>query len=189
MESQANSESPKHREDAPQTPASCASSASVVRCTPSWPQQLINEATEVIQAIDHQAQVDQTPPRPPDKVKESNNQQLPHIWLLWKEGFSALNLIHCSNQQMTIECNGSIVTMVHASTLYVHRRSLWQELVHLNPLNIPWLIMGDFNAYLSPSEKKGGLRPTFASMEEFRDTVNMNQLIEAPSIGLYAHLN
>ncbi|KAF9606637.1 hypothetical protein IFM89_027318 [Coptis chinensis] len=48
MESQANSESPNYREDAPQTPASCASSTSVVRCTPSRPQQLINEATEVI---------------------------------------------------------------------------------------------------------------------------------------------
>ncbi|KAF9619623.1 hypothetical protein IFM89_007944 [Coptis chinensis] len=56
MERQANSESPKQREDAPQTPASCASSASVVRCTPSRLQQLINEATEVIQAIDHPAQ-------------------------------------------------------------------------------------------------------------------------------------
>ncbi|KAF9606635.1 hypothetical protein IFM89_027316 [Coptis chinensis] len=82
---------------------------------------------------------------------------------------------------MTIECNGSIDTIVHASTLYMQQRSLWQELAHLNPLNISWLIMGDFNAYLSPSEKKSSLRPTSASMEEFRDTVNMNQLIEAPT--------
>ncbi|KAF9594086.1 hypothetical protein IFM89_027361 [Coptis chinensis] len=266
MERQANSESPKQRDDAPQTPASCASSASVVRCTPSRLQQLINEATEVIQAIDHPAQVDQTPPRPPDKAKErwadiqedntetshagkfalltelcpvqnitssktamskkkrskrlsklikewdpdllgiaepkidsnaisksyiqslglcvtffcnSNNQQLPNIWLLWKEGFSAPNLIHRSNQQLTIECNGSIVTMVHASTLYVQRRSLWQELAHLNPLNTPWSIMGDFNAYLSPSEKKGGLRPTSPHLWRTSETtLNMNQLLK-----------
>ncbi|KAF9598374.1 hypothetical protein IFM89_027276 [Coptis chinensis] len=41
----------------------------------------------------------------------SNNQQLPNIWLLWKEGFSAPNLIHRLIKKPTIECNGSIVTM------------------------------------------------------------------------------
>ncbi|KAF9624339.1 hypothetical protein IFM89_009622 [Coptis chinensis] len=35
------------------------------------------------------------------------------------------------------------------------RGELWTELQHISNANLPWLLMGDFNAYLSCSEKQG----------------------------------
>ncbi|KAF9593798.1 hypothetical protein IFM89_025507 [Coptis chinensis] len=69
------------------------------------------------------------------------------------------------------------------SLLYIRRRPLWHELSNMNPNNLPWLVMGDFNAYLSVTEKKGGLQPTNAAMADFRDAVSHNHLIEASSTG------
>ncbi|KAF9595956.1 hypothetical protein IFM89_006702 [Coptis chinensis] len=78
-----------------------------------------------------------------------------------------------------------LITIVHAHCLYVQRRHLWLELSNINPINLPWLILGDFNAYLSVSEKKGGNNPTASSMNDFMDFISNNELMEVPNSGFH----
>ncbi|KAF9618690.1 hypothetical protein IFM89_002385 [Coptis chinensis] len=71
--------------------------------------------------------------------------QVPNLWLFWKSTISPPNLLHCSQQQLTVE--------------------------------------GDFNAYLSDSEKQGGNKPSAVAMNDFRECVSNSHLMEVPSKG------
>ncbi|KAF9595272.1 hypothetical protein IFM89_038407 [Coptis chinensis] len=81
--------------------------------------------------------------------------RVPNIWLIWKSSLPSPNMIYFSNQHITVEIENVLISIVHAHCTAIHRRQLWLELSNINPLNLPWMIMGDFNAYLSISEKKG----------------------------------
>ncbi|KAF9602111.1 hypothetical protein IFM89_025156 [Coptis chinensis] len=48
-----------------------------------------------------------------------------------------------------------------------------------------WLILEDFNAYLSITEKKGGHHPSTSSMNDFREFVSQNLLMEVHSSGFH----
>ncbi|KAF9590368.1 hypothetical protein IFM89_033894 [Coptis chinensis] len=113
----------------------------------------------------------------------SDPKRTPNLWLLWKDSISAPTMIHFSNQHITVMVDNVLITIVHAHCLYVQRRLLWLELSTINSSNLPWLILGDFNVYLSVSEKRGGNNPTATSMTDFRDFMNNNQLIEVPNSG------
>ncbi|KAF9622621.1 hypothetical protein IFM89_032520 [Coptis chinensis] len=113
----------------------------------------------------------------------SDLKRTPNLWLMWKDSISAPNMIHFSNQHITVMVDNVLITIVHTHCLYVQRRLLWLELSTINSLNLPWLILGDFNAYLSVSEKRGGNNPMAASMNDFRDFMNNNQLMEVPNSG------
>ncbi|KAF9604307.1 hypothetical protein IFM89_005633 [Coptis chinensis] len=65
------------------------------------------------------------------------------------------------------------------------RRPLWTELQHISNANFPWLLMGEFNAYLSCFEKQGGNRPSAATMNEFRECVSTALLMEVPCNGFH----
>ncbi|KAF9619067.1 hypothetical protein IFM89_005081 [Coptis chinensis] len=92
-------------------------------------------------------------------------------------------LVYFSNQHITVEVENVLITIVHAHCTSVQRRQLWLELSNINPLNLSWLIMGNFNAYLSISEKKEGNNPTSSSMNDFKNFISNNQLMEVPSSG------
>ncbi|XP_026417152.1 uncharacterized protein LOC113312630 [Papaver somniferum] len=65
-----------------------------------------------------------------------------------------LESISNTKQEIIVEVGGSIITGIHASSLTVDRRELWNSLEEINSLNKPWLIIGDFNAVLSIDAKK-----------------------------------
>ncbi|KAF9623077.1 hypothetical protein IFM89_036231 [Coptis chinensis] len=111
--------------------------------------------------------------------------RVPNIWLFWKTTVATPNQIHCSNQQLTVEIDGVLLSIIHAHCIYVNRRQLWMDLHQLSLMNLPWLILGDFNAYLSYSDKQGGHRPSTAAMSDFRDFVGSNHLMEAPCNGFH----
>ncbi|KAF9619289.1 hypothetical protein IFM89_006476 [Coptis chinensis] len=101
----------------------------------------------------------------------SNNSlnRVPNIWLFWKTTVDTPNLLCCSNQQITVEVDGVLLSIIHAHCSYVNRRQLWMDLHQFSLMNLPWLILGDFNAYLSYSDKQGGHRPSTKSDVRFRD--------------------
>ena len=53
-------------------------------------------------------------------------------------------------------------------------------------IHTPWMLIGDFNAYISPQEKMGGSNPNWSSTRRFVDYVNKCQLLnmgfQGPSI-------
>ncbi|KAF9604950.1 hypothetical protein IFM89_011317 [Coptis chinensis] len=87
-------------------------------------------------------------------------------------------------EQITIDFQGNLVTFVHAQSLYPQRKILWNDLETLNPQKTPWAVIGDFDAYLSPSEKKGGRYPSQAAMDNHRKALDDNQLVEAVHSGV-----
>lgn len=62
----------------------------------------------------------------------------------------------------------SFVIFVNGET----RRSLWHSLRTIaGIITIPWLVLGDFNAFMSSSDKLGGSPLLNRSMEEFNDSI------------------
>lgn len=65
----------------------------------------------------------------------------------------------------------------------VDKRRMWKELVDKRlELNIPILMMGDFNEIRKPQERKGCISTT-RNMEEFEEWISDMGLVELPMIG------
>ncbi|GMI90558.1 hypothetical protein HRI_002725100 [Hibiscus trionum] len=83
------------------------------------------------------------------------------IWVAWYDTVTVTVLrthfqfIHF--RITSIRSNSSLMaTGVYASPLVSKRRHLWPHLDHLaSSIRSPWIIFGDFNATLSPSDRKG----------------------------------
>ncbi|KAK4266953.1 hypothetical protein QN277_023810 [Acacia crassicarpa] len=108
------------------------------------------------------------------------------IWVLWNNdafGITCLTsttqLLHC---QVTDRSNNvmSIVTFVYGETSQTGRLALWTSLRSLAAnTTLPWLVLGDFNIYLSPNDKLGGADPPWTSMQHFKDCIDDVELVEA----------
>ena len=65
--------------------------------------------------------------------------------------------ITCNVQNISSgdECS---LTFVYGSNSYQDRRDLWHylETTSIAQANMPWAIMGDFNASMRPSDRSGG---------------------------------
>ncbi|KAK4279973.1 hypothetical protein QN277_011661 [Acacia crassicarpa] len=112
------------------------------------------------------------------------------IWLLWNSDTfdityltSSTQLLHCQVKELS--CNTtSLLTIVYGETTLVGRSTLWNSLRLLaSSSTYPWLVLGDFNTYLSPTDKLGGADPPWASMCHFRECIDDTGLIEAGILG------
>ncbi|KAF5176879.1 hypothetical protein FRX31_033535 [Thalictrum thalictroides] len=106
----------------------------------------------------------------------------PNIWILYKNNCLVPQILSMSNQHITVEVNGVFLSVVHGHTYYVRRRELWERLSATS--GKPWLLMGDFNSYLCNEEKKGVRKPILAGMEDFREFLSSNCLLEVPNKGI-----
>lgn len=61
------------------------------------------------------------------------------------------------------------------------RDALWDSIVSLS--NYPRLLIGDFNAYLEPTDKYGGAEPHWASINKFRRCLDEARLSPIDFIG------
>ncbi|KAL0323598.1 UNVERIFIED_CONTAM: hypothetical protein Sangu_1979100 [Sesamum angustifolium] len=54
--------------------------------------------------------------------------------------------------------SGTPQLLIFTRRIYRHKRSMWEKLLELGqPLNMPWIILGDFNCVKSPAEKQLGV--------------------------------
>ncbi|KAL9680435.1 hypothetical protein QQ045_018314 [Rhodiola kirilowii] len=98
-----------------------------------------------------------------------------HIWIMWKEEFKITSLAY-SDQHITMEVNNEVegIKMV-CSFIYAFidlnlRQHLWEDVGEISlQIDIPWLLMGDFNSIASWSEKKGGNKKNGKSIRQFND--------------------
>ncbi|XP_026416499.1 uncharacterized protein LOC113311932 [Papaver somniferum] len=66
----------------------------------------------------------------------------------------------------------------------VDRRELYTELELVNNMDLPWMLIGDFNTILSADDKMGGRAPLRVAMQDFHEAMNACSLIQASSSGL-----
>ncbi|KAK4388550.1 hypothetical protein Sango_2461600 [Sesamum angolense] len=63
---------------------------------------------------------------------------------------------------------------------------MWDKLLELGqPMNMPWLILGDFNCVKSAIEKQLGATPTWYELKDFADCCLLLGLNDAPTTGCY----
>ncbi|KAJ0984926.1 hypothetical protein J5N97_003282 [Dioscorea zingiberensis] len=76
-----------------------------------------------------------------------------------------------------------ILSVIYNSQ-HVHvQKSLWNDLSVFSTFNLPWVILGDFNAILNNEENRGGRFENYAMKSKFfRTFVSTNQLLD---LGFY----
>ncbi|KAJ0969863.1 hypothetical protein J5N97_022740 [Dioscorea zingiberensis] len=64
------------------------------------------------------------------------------------------------------------------------QKALWQDLRFFSKLSLPWILLGDFNAILNPTEHRGGNFDHYSAKAKlFSDFINENQLFDLGFIG------
>ncbi|XP_061371391.1 uncharacterized protein LOC133313955 [Gastrolobium bilobum] len=98
------------------------------------------------------------------------------ILILWKPQKVTLTVLHMSAQLMHCSIldssSGNIfqISFVYGMHSITARRALWTSLLNIGAtMNRPWLILGDFNTILCPSDKHHGNSVTAYETSDFRD--------------------
>lgn len=86
------------------------------------------------------------------------------IWILWNPYNITVEPLATSfyeaHFQVKVNFIIFILTALYASPIFEVKRHLWHNLSELaDYINLPWLVIGDFNEISHPREKFGG-RPT-----------------------------
>ncbi|KAH0773570.1 hypothetical protein KY290_010707 [Solanum tuberosum] len=107
------------------------------------------------------------------------------VWVTWRPDWFKVTLISSNPQAITCEVENValqrefIFTIVHAFNTREERRSLWSYLEEVNAgINIPWLIMGDFNALLKMEDRLGGNPISLVEVADFQNCVERCGLLE-----------
>ncbi|XP_042962740.1 uncharacterized protein LOC122297018 [Carya illinoinensis] len=129
-----------------------------------------------------------------DKIKKSlwldngcsNQEKAGKIWLLWDKSVD-VHVFRVSDQFMTAKVwEGNTVillTFVYAKCSYGLRRKLWKDLEEEAQMNIPWMILGDFNVIRTNGERRGGAPRPMIAMEEFNSWISESGLLEISTQG------
>ena len=117
------------------------------------------------------------------KLKDS----LGVIWVLWKEvvGISILRndsqFVHMLVS--TPNCNNFLFTVMYGSPNFKGRQPLWSNLRSLESDNfVPWIVAGDFNAFLTRDEKKRGWNRGSVPCRKFNEWVRECSMVD---LGFY----
>lgn len=105
-------------------------------------------------------------------VVNNRNGLPPNLWGLCLESIDPVILAAAyQHVSFSLTWNNTVlfISAVYASTSHINRRILWSELACLQQNNPgAWCFLGDFNAILGATEKRGGNIPLAASCDEFR---------------------
>lgn len=94
------------------------------------------------------------------------------------------------NEQFITKCSFWLgfpiyFTIVYASMFYKSLHLLRDSLVNLNSIMVhPWIVMGDFNVIMEKHEKIG-ITPISVSCIDFRNTVEVCNLLEVKTKGTF----
>ncbi|KAL0348042.1 UNVERIFIED_CONTAM: hypothetical protein Sangu_1032000 [Sesamum angustifolium] len=94
-------------------------------------------------------------------------------------------VIHCRVTNKSSQLS-FYISFTYGLYTVVNRRSMWEKLLELGqPLNMPWIILGDFNCVKSPAEKQLGVPPTWYELKDFADCCLALGLHDAQTTGCY----
>lgn len=78
----------------------------------------------------------------------------PECWTVGVIGESD-QCIHCKVTNLAEKWDGCI-SVAYGLNCYEGKRALWRDLRRWSSLDVPWLVLGDFNAVVRRSERSGG---------------------------------
>lgn len=96
------------------------------------------------------------------------------IWILWDTTVMEIQILISHRQfvhtkvRVLGDSQEVFVTFVYGSPQATFRFILWDNLPLLRPSSDdPWIVLGDFNAYLEAGDKAGGNELNFACIQRF----------------------
>ncbi|XP_019237680.1 PREDICTED: uncharacterized protein LOC109217852 [Nicotiana attenuata] len=114
------------------------------------------------------------------------------IWLLWDISLYTVDklredaqLLHC---QVTIVASDKpcVITVIYGYNTCEQRKNMWETLkVLAQRINMPWLIIGDFNAMLYPQDRLYGNPVQYGEIKDFNDCIHDLLLNEVRWTGEY----
>ncbi|XP_074266965.1 uncharacterized protein LOC141590259 [Silene latifolia] len=118
------------------------------------------------------------------------------VWVLWNPQKFKVQFLFYSAQMIHMKVTDSSLnfdfycSMIYAFNDLNERKSLWQDLNQLSTqCQGPWVLCGDFNCVLSPTERLGG-QTSNEEMEDFQNCIDQCGLIDSPAAGsLYTWTN
>ncbi|KAF6161821.1 hypothetical protein GIB67_008582 [Kingdonia uniflora] len=129
--------------------------------------------------VNDKATTSKEAPEAPTQEVDGLEDEMPNIWVFWKENMGIPETIFSSKQQVTIYLDDALFPLVHASCSISVRRVLWAKLRKLRR----WPVYGDFNTILSNDEKLGGRPHSVVSIRDFQDFLNDCLLEESDRLG------
>ncbi|XP_074315308.1 uncharacterized protein LOC141651499 [Silene latifolia] len=113
------------------------------------------------------------------------------IWVLWKPNIYQVHFLHYSAQAIHMRITEISTdfqfhcTMVYAFNDTIDRKDFWSDVsIYSDNITGPWLLCGDFNCVLTPTERLGG-QTTIEEMEDFQACVDQCSLLDSPSTGSF----
>ncbi|XP_016204864.1 uncharacterized protein LOC107645364 [Arachis ipaensis] len=107
------------------------------------------------------------------------------IWCLWDSSVWSVDVLEHDKQYVHLKVSGNnstpwLITAVYGSPQRVTRRTLWQAVKsYAASINLPWCLLGDFNAMFNNHEKSGGtLRNGHGACKEFQECVSTCGLVD-----------
>jgi hypothetical protein len=105
------------------------------------------------------------------------------LWIFWKDEVQ-VNILQELNQHVTFIINSSLlISAVYAKCNYMERRQLWDSLLSFGVLQMPWMILGDFNTIRHDGERRGECSRLPRAMEDFSSFIQNGGLIKVPFSG------
>ncbi|RYR16350.1 hypothetical protein Ahy_B04g073348 [Arachis hypogaea] len=109
------------------------------------------------------------------------------IWCLWDSAVWRVDILNHDRQFIHLKISDAssnstpwLITAVYGSPQRITRRTLWATIkAYASSVNLPWCLLGDFNAMLHDHEKRGGARYNHQSAcKEFQECVSTSGLID-----------
>ena len=111
------------------------------------------------------------------------------IIILWRKGFGKITHVAFSRYALHLVITSGnprewILSVVYNSQHIYTQHALWKSLSSIALLDLPWLIIGDFNAILLVSEHRGGNSSSYnAKWKLFNEFVSNNFLLDLGFLG------
>ena len=87
-------------------------------------------------------------------------------------------MIHCYIQERSKGFQFHL-TVVYGFNTIEQRKSLWSDMIQIGQnVNHPWIIVGDFNAMLSPKDRLAGVPVNENEIKDFSNCVKVMGLNE-----------
>ncbi|KAJ6333873.1 hypothetical protein OIU78_010890 [Salix suchowensis] len=126
-------------------------------------------------------------------ISNVHDNPLCRIVVGWNSDKFEVNMVHSSSQWITcdvlsLSCQDKIrLTFIYGSNSYNIRTSLWQYIkdVSIDNVNIPWALLGDFNAILKPSDRCGGSNAWLNHHNDFPNCIMQSSLQHLPYSGIH----
>ncbi|CAH9124930.1 unnamed protein product [Cuscuta epithymum] len=114
--------------------------------------------------------------------------QTTKIWVFWDSNFINVSEVNWNPQfvHFKVSCGETKgwVTGVYGKHTVVERRDLWSALVQFSThIKDPWMLGGDFNAFVDHDEHQGDSIPDLNSMLDFKNCIADCGLIDLPFSG------